>query len=331
MILITTPGKVGREATRLLAEAGTPVRLLARDPSKVADLEARGVEVVAADLNDDAGVLAAMRDVQGVILVSPAVPAQELRVVHAAAEAGVKHVVKITSKASFDSPIARRRGQSEIEAGLIATGLDHTLLRNNAYMQNFLMLAPAIAKTGSFGSSAADGRVGLIDARDVASVAAKIAQAPATHIGRTYHLTGPALLSYGDVARILSDVLQRSIAFQPRTFEEDKQAMIAAGLPEPIAQQNAQAFTLIATGDAEWLSDDVETISGTPAEASSNSPRIMQPHSCAVSDGRESSGQPLPNPKVRGSKPARLSGRAAGRRAAPTRAQKARRADRHRA
>jgi uncharacterized protein YbjT (DUF2867 family) len=53
--------------------------------------------------------------------------------------------VKITSKASADSPIARRRDQAEIESELIASGLGWTLLRNNAYMQNFLMLAPAIA------------------------------------------------------------------------------------------------------------------------------------------------------------------------------------------
>lgn len=264
MILVTTPGKVGREAARLLAATDTPVRLLSRDPDKVRDLAAEGVEVLAGDLQDDADVQAAMRDVSRVILVSLAVPEQELRVISAAKDARVDHVVKITSKASADSPIARRRGQSEIEAGLIASGLDHTLLRNNAYMQNFLMLAPAIARTGSFGSSAADGRVGLIDSRDVADVAARIVRDPDPHFDKTYWLSGPRLLTYGDVAATLSDVLGRPITFHPRTFDEDKQAMMAAGLPEPIAEQNARAFGLIATGDAEWLSDDVESILGHP-------------------------------------------------------------------
>jgi hypothetical protein len=108
-----------------------------------------------------------MRGASAVVLVSPAIPAQELNVVGSAAGAGVGHVVKITSKASADSPIARRRDQTEIENGLIASGLGYTLLRNNAYMQNFLMLAPAIAETGSFGSSTGDGRVGMVDTRDV--------------------------------------------------------------------------------------------------------------------------------------------------------------------
>ena len=57
------------------------------------------------------------------ILVSLAIPTQELNVVDSAVRADVDHVVKITSKASADSPIARRRGQTEIEEGLIASGL----------------------------------------------------------------------------------------------------------------------------------------------------------------------------------------------------------------
>jgi uncharacterized protein YbjT (DUF2867 family) len=75
-------------------------------------------------------------------------------VVASAARAGVAHVVKASSKASADSPIARQRGQAEIEAGVAASGLAHTVLRSNAYMQNVLALAPAIAATSGFGSSA---------------------------------------------------------------------------------------------------------------------------------------------------------------------------------
>jgi uncharacterized protein YbjT (DUF2867 family) len=262
MILITTPGKVGREAARLLVKTDTHARLLARDPSKLAALESEGIEVVAGDLDDEASLVVAMRDISEVILVSPAVPAQELRVIAAAKDADVNHVVKITSKASADSPIARRRGQNEIEAGLAASGLNHTLLRNNAYMQNFLMLAPAIAKISQFGSSAADGTVGLIDSRDVAAVAVEIARSPEEHVGKTYWPSGSELLSYTDVATILSTVLGRTITFHPRTLEEDKDAMVAAGVPESVAEQNAQAFTLIAEGDASWITDDVREILG---------------------------------------------------------------------
>jgi len=39
--------------------------------------------------------------------------------------------------------------------------------------------------------------------------------------------------------------------------------MLKAGVPEPVANSNAQAFGLIADGDAAWLSDDVAALAGT--------------------------------------------------------------------
>lgn len=267
MILITTAGKVGSEAASLLAQRGTPVRVLVRNVEKAKALVQAQVELVEGDLDDPATIDAALRDVKAVVLVSPAVPVQELNVIDSAARAGVAHVVKITSKASADSPIARRRWQTEIEAGLIASGLGYTLLRNNAYMQNFLALAPAIAKTNSFASSVGTGRVGLIDARDVAAVAAEVAAAPAAHGGKTYWPSGPELLSYSDVAAVLTKVLDRPISYRQRAFEEDKQAMIQAGVPEPIAVMNAQAFSLTAEGDAAWITEDVPTLLNRPARS----------------------------------------------------------------
>ncbi len=267
MILITTAGKVGAEAARLLAAQNEPVRLLARHPEKASALSQTGVEIVAGDLEVPASIDAAMRDVSSVILVSLAMPTQELNVVDSAGRAGVDHVVKITSKASADSPIARRRAQTEIEEGLIASGLGYTLLRNNVYMQNFLMLAPAIAKTSSFGANTGDGRAGLIDSRDVAAVAAQIATNPAPHKNKTYWLTGPESLSYADAAAILTKALGRPIGFHPLTEEQQKQAMIRAGLPEHIAEMNAQALALLAQGDSDWVTDDVPTILGRPARS----------------------------------------------------------------
>lgn len=267
MILVTTAGKVGSEAARLLAQQEVPVRLLVRDRAKAKAPADAGAEIAVGDLAVPASLDDAMSGVTVVVLVSPAVPAEELNVIASATRAGVEHVVKATSKASADSPIARRRGQNEIEAGLAASGLPHTLLRSNAYMQNVLALAPAIAKTSGFGSSAGKGRVGMVDARDVGSVAAEIAASPAAHAGRTYWLTGPALISNYDVAAVLSKLLGRTITYRELNFDEDRMGMIRAGVPEAIAEMNAQAFSLTAEGDAEWITDDVESVLGRPARS----------------------------------------------------------------
>ena len=268
MIMVTgATGKVGSEAVLLLRQKQLPVRAFVRDAQKARALTESGAEIVEGDFDDPASVDKALTGVTSLILVSPAVPAQELAVVDGAARAGVKHIVKVTSKASADSPIARRRGQTEIEAGLTASGIDHTLLRANAYMQNVLALAPVIAKTSSFASSAGAGRIGMVDARDVAAAAAAIAASPTGHAGQTYHLTGPELITYGDIAAVLTDLLGRTITFRTQSAEKDRASMIAAGVPEPIAAMNAQAFSLIADGDAERLSQDVPSLVGRPARS----------------------------------------------------------------
>ena len=264
MILVTTAGKIGAEASRLLAQRGAPVRVLVRNPEKVTGLVQAGVDVCRGDLEVPATIDAAMQDVTNVVLVSPAIPRQELNVIASAVRARVQHVVKIMSKASADSPIARRRGQFEIEQGLIASGLGYTLLKNNAYMQNFLMMARAIAETSRFGTATGDGRIGHVDTRDIAAVAAEIAASPAAHVGKTYWPTGPDVLSATEVAAVLSRVLGRTITFHPITVAQQKQAMLDVGLPENVAEDNARAVALMAEGDCDHVTNDVATILGRP-------------------------------------------------------------------
>jgi uncharacterized protein YbjT (DUF2867 family) len=265
MILITTGGKVGSAASRLLAERGIPVRVLVRHPEKAAALAQTGVEVFPGDLDSPESIDQAMRGVSRVILVTQPVLSQELSVIDSAERAGIEHVVKITNKADAHSPIARRRIQSEIEDALVASGLSYTVLRNNAYMQNFLMMAAGIAQTSSFRTATGDGRVGHVDVRDVAAAAAEIAVSPAGHAGKTYWPTGPEALSGNDVAGVFTKVLGRLITFHPISYEVQKQAMIEAGLPEPVAKDNAIAVAWMADGDCDYVTDDLPEILGRPA------------------------------------------------------------------
>jgi uncharacterized protein YbjT (DUF2867 family) len=105
----------------------------------------------------------------------------------------------------------------------------------------------------------------MIDARDVGAVAAEIAADPVAHVGKTYWPTGPESLSYADAAAVLSKVLGRTITFRPHSSEDDKKAMIAAGLPEVVAADNAKALALFARGEADYVTEDVPKLLGRPA------------------------------------------------------------------
>ena len=69
------------------------------------------------------------------------------------------------------------------------------------------------------------------------------------------------------MATVLSKLLGRTITYRELTFEENKNAMIRAGVPGQIAEMNAQAFRLTADGDAEWVTDDVPSLLGRPARS----------------------------------------------------------------
>jgi uncharacterized protein YbjT (DUF2867 family) len=262
VILVTgATGNVGSETIRLLARQPQPVRVFVRDASR---LPHEGVEVVTGDFDDADSLDAAMRNVDTVVLISPAIPRQEISAIDAAARARVRQVIKATSKASADSPVERRRGQAQIEQHLQASGLGWTLLRSNAYQQNLLALAPLVRQTSGFVMSAGDGQIGMVDARDVAAVAARVATSPAEHAGATYWPTGPTLVTYTEVAEELSAALHRRIEYRRVTPDEHRELMIRAGVPDPVATSNAQAFGLIAEGDAAWTTDDVLTVTGNP-------------------------------------------------------------------
>ena len=66
---------------------------------------------------------------------------------------------------------------------------------------------------------------------------------------------------------VLSRLLGRTITYRELSFDQDKDTMIRAGVPEQIAEMNAQAFSMIADGDASWLTDDVPSLLGRPARS----------------------------------------------------------------
>lgn len=250
MILVTgATGKIGREAVRLLG----PVRTLVRTPSG-------GTDEVIGDFDRPDTLDAALCDVGTLLLIGPAVAAQ-IAVLDRAVAHGVRHVVRVTNhKAVGDSPVARRREHARIDARLKASGMEYTLLAPNFFMQNLLALAPEIAGTSGFSSSAGDGRIGMIDARDVAAAAAAITTDPAAHAGRTYLLTGPELVTFAEVAREWASATGRPVEYRRISAEEHRAVMESNGVPE--AGSNAQVFELLAQGDGAWLSGDFAAVTG---------------------------------------------------------------------
>lgn len=235
MILVTgSTGQSGVEIVRQLAATGTRFRALVRNPAKAESIRLDGVDIVQGDMADKASLAPALKSIDRVLLLSSPdatfVEAQGT-VISAAKQAGVRHIVKFsatTADPKAQSVFPQMHGQ--VEALVRASGMAWTFLRPTFFMQNVMGLVEMV-KQGTIYQPAGDGKAALVDVRDIAAVAVKTLT-EAGHEGKAYDITGPALLSYHDVARILSDVSGRPVRYQDISTAAARQAMLGMGMSE---------------------------------------------------------------------------------------------------
>ncbi len=228
-------GSIGSSLVSQLAAAGHATRALVRDPQRAVAIAGEGVEIVQGDFGDPAGLDAAFADVSRAFLLSAADPRQtELQgnFVAAAQRAGVEHMVKLSVMgASEDCPVGLVRSHRATEKLMEQSGMAWTHLRPGFFMQNLFMFAPSIIEAGVFHAPLGEAELSLIDVRDIAAVAFRALTEPG-HGGKVYELFGPEAQSYGEVAKIMSRVLDRPISFQDLPEEAARGGMLGAGMPD---------------------------------------------------------------------------------------------------
>lgn len=95
-------------------------------------------------------------------------------------------------------------------------------------MQNLLGLA-GMVKGGTIYQPAGDAKAGFVDTADIAAVAVEALTEPG-HEGKAYEITGPELLSYHDIARTISDVIQKPVGYQDIPPAAAREAMLGMGM-----------------------------------------------------------------------------------------------------
>jgi len=256
-------GKVGAALLQLLSEAGVATVAVTRNKSKARDMP--NVEWLAADMEDKQSLHDTMRHSAAVFLASS--PGQgfvtgQSNVIDVAVACGVDHIVKLSSAGvAKDSPFFLTKAHYEVEELLKASGMSWTILRPNAFMQNWLgELATTIKAERRIYQATGDGKKPFIDVRDIAAVAYTTLTAPAAHNGQTYLLTGGEAISYSRVAEAISKVIGEEIAYIPLSQEEARIRMEQQGMPV----WGIQTFLSIAEaqrmGKAEFVNDAVHRI-----------------------------------------------------------------------
>ncbi|TDC97240.1 SDR family oxidoreductase [Nonomuraea deserti] len=269
-VLITgATGSVSSALLDALDGSALALRALVRDRSRAGALERRGVEVVVGDLGDPSTLPPAFKGVNDVWLLTamdPRAPENSMNAVWAARQAGVERVVRLSAiGAAHDAPTRNGRLHALSDHELQASGLRWTILRPHAFMQNLLWQAGRIAHDGTFSLNMAQGRLGMIDLRDVADVAAHILRAePERHHGKIYTPSGPETLSYAEAAEQLGQVLGRTIHYVAADAEDAHAGMVAGGIPHWLAGMFVEYGQALGSGFGDFTTTDVEDVVGRP-------------------------------------------------------------------
>ena len=266
MILVTgATGRIGKELVLQLSSGGNRVRALVRDPERALALQNPNVEIVVGDAARPETLTRPMRGIDRLFLLTSADPHQvefQGSLVEAARRSDVRHVVKLSALgAGPESPSALGRWHASTERQIEASGMEWTHLRPHFFMQNLLGFAAAIAADRSLPAPAGDGRVAMVDTRDVAAVAAVVLTHPG-HAGRAYDITGPDAVSFEEVARKIARVTDKPVSYVDVPPEQARHGMLASGVPEWLADDLLVLYAAYRSGHGAAVTDAVQQVTG---------------------------------------------------------------------
>lgn len=243
-LVIGGTGKTGRRVADKLSAQGLPVRVGSRSGEP------------AFDWNEPDTWVPALEGVDRVYvtyypdLAFPGAAEQVGAFAKVAVDNGARRLVLLSGRGEEAAQIS--------EDNLKASGADWTIVRSSWFNQNFnesFFLEPVLA--GEIALPTADAVEAFVDADDIADVVVA-ALTDDKHIGKTYELSGPRLLSYSDVAAELSKATGRQITYVSVTNEEYRAVLRENGLPEEFAD----LFTMILDGRNAHLVHGVEEALG---------------------------------------------------------------------
>lgn len=261
-LVIGATGTTGSRTAAQLAAAGHRVKAASRRATPVP-----GAEPVAFDWYDPATHAAALDKADRVYLIPPVGDADPAAIMlpflRQARTAGVHRVVLLSSSAIPEGGPA----VGTVHQALPDLFEQWAVLRPSWFMQNFTGThahAVSIREEGTIWTATGSGRVGFVDAEDIAAVAVHALsdeQAPNTDLV----LTGPQALSYDDIATTITQVTGRPVHHRHLSYKQMRDRLTAQ-VPLEFASMLAGMDRAISEGAEDRITDTVQRLTGRPAD-----------------------------------------------------------------
>jgi uncharacterized protein YbjT (DUF2867 family) len=249
MIVITTPtGQIGHQVLERVLEANEPVRVIARDPSRLSPEALERVEVIEGSHGDPEVVDRAFAGADSVFFLAPpnrtapTLDAVYTDFARPAAEAivryGVKRVVDVSALGRGVTDRAGLVSESLAMDDLFAsTGAGFRALLMPSFMDNVLRQTEAIKRQGMFFSTVSpDRKLPTCATRDIAAVAAGLLLDHSWSGQDTVAVLGPEDLSHNEMAEIMSEVLDKPVRYAQVPLDAFRQQLVDLGASDAMAE-----------------------------------------------------------------------------------------------
>jgi NAD(P)H dehydrogenase (quinone) len=240
-LIVAANGRVASRVAAKLSATGEAPDVLVRDAAKaqrvLVDERGRPTygDLFVGELANDETMRRAMSRAAIAFLAVGSSPAQvdlEKRVIDAAQETSLGHLVKLSAAlAAHDAVSSVLRVHAEIEDYLVKSQVPHTLVSPTSFMELVFIDAASIRESNRWVGTARDGVNALIDSEDVVDVVVRVLRDPSKR-GGTHLLTGPEALSWADVASAMSSITGRTITYDEISTSARRDQLKSAGLAE---------------------------------------------------------------------------------------------------
>jgi uncharacterized protein YbjT (DUF2867 family) len=270
-VLVTgATGNIASLVIPQLVAKGIQVNAYVHNKSKADKIKQKGVEIFEGEFTDQNAMNEAAKGTDAVLSITPPnenAVAQASTILKATKYANAKFHLRISAlKAGKEAPTANGRLHFQTDTEIIASGIPYTILRPHFFMQNLFWSVSNIIGQSSIYAAMGDGKLGLIDVRDIADCVVSLLT-KGGHENKIYTPTGPASIDYNEIAQIISEGLGKKVNNVNVPFEAVGESILSMGMDKWFADVMVDYSKAYASNWGNFTNDDVEKITGHKARS----------------------------------------------------------------
>lgn len=253
ILVLGGTGTVGAKVAARMAERGEAVRIGTRTPKSASEIRF--------DFTDPATFEPAFAGIDRIYVMSPAGYPDQVGLLSPVLDFAIARKVKIVFQTAMGVDASDEIPFRRLELRIERSGVPYVFIRPNWFSDNVGTYWLSQVRAGALRLPAGEGATSFVDARDIAACAAA-ALAGDRFDGAAWDLTGPAPVTYAEVAAALAAATGRPVAYENVDDATFIAEWTAAGMPEAYARALDVIFGYVRMNASARVTDHVARMTG---------------------------------------------------------------------